>query len=367
MAPSSSTSSSESTLRRALAGWAGALVLLLGYEAFVARSESVWTAVDWSKTGLHERITTEVIPSHEAARVLILGDSCARDAFDPTQIESELGWTRGTVANLAVTGGTMYDASLLYAEARKQMSELQVVVLCVEDHHLGPRSVTDIERRYATTGERLSDWRGEDRSALLVGQVWQTLATRRAVRLRLREMQRGRDRRTPLGPDGRVVWRSPDEELEFGPEGHDPTARLAQLYGPMRQNGEPLCALGQRPLHSLLDRLEADGVETWVLRLPRRPSFEQASIERYPEVWHAVRDGFLALRERHPEAYVADAAAKPWVAEGRLGPRQFYDWGHTTGSGTRVLSTLLSRRLRAFEAARYGSLRTELIAPSPPR
>lgn len=350
---SSCTSSSDrlTARREQLLGIAGALAILLSFELLISRAEGLWTRDPRSKTGLHDVLVHEVVPDHRDARIVFLGDSCMRDAFDPIQVENELGLERGQVLNLGVTGGTPFDCELLWREARPQLEGPDVVVVGLEDHHFGPRTPTDIEQHHASLAERLHDFGGETRMQLLAASAWETFAARDLLEKQVQTAVRGTDRSLPIGTDGRVEWRKPEEVRESGPADHDPEPRLTELFGPMRElresEGSPLSDRALQPIDRLIESILRDErpLRLVVLRLPRRPSFETASRENFSQEFAAVRHALDQLQGAYPRALVIDGARHP-DALGSLDETDFYDWGHATGSGSRKLGAQIVKFVR---------------------
>ncbi len=340
-----SSISSFSTLQvRGLRPRAGALalLLLLTVEVAVGRQEWIWQAVRASDIGLLNLMDRDVIPVAPPPKVLLMGSSRMRDAVPPRDLERYLRLSEGAVLNLGVTGGTPFEALVLYRRHREKLSQAEVLVISAEDWYsnAGIRP-GDADRRFATLSERLSDYGLEPSLALLVGWVWRTYDARYAIERWIRCQFRDCEGSAYVGPDRRVIYRR-QEPLE-GPAEADVTPDVWRFYQNYAWSNGRL-----RQLSRLIADARTDGVRVIVVQFPFRDEYLRAVREQHGE---AYGDYLRALRGLDgAEVLVFESASEVGIAQ-----RHFRDYGHLTPLGAELMSERLAAAIAAGPQERPAS------------
>lgn len=333
----SSTSSSSTLQVRGLPLQAAgiALLLLLAVELGVGRQDWIWQAVRGSDIGLLNLMDRDVIPVAPPPKVLLMGSSRIRDAVPPRYLERYLGLSEGAVLNLGVTGGTPFEALVLYRRHREKLSQAEVLVISAEDWYSnGGIRPGDADRRFATLSGRLSDYGLEESLGLLVGWVWRTYDARYAIERWMRCQFRDCEGSAYVGPDRRVIYRR-EGRLE-GPAEVDVTPDLRRFYQNYAWSNGRL-----RQLARLIAAARQDGVRVMVVQFPFRDEYLSAVRKQHGQ---AYDDYLRALRGLDgAEVLVFESAGELGIAQ-----RYFRDYGHLTPLG----AELMAERLAAAIAAR---------------
>jgi hypothetical protein len=332
----SSTSSSEATL--CLAGWRpwGALValtLLVLFEFLVARQDHLWDAVQMSEVAVLGVLERKAFRAGSKPQVLVFGNSRVRDGLAPRVIEEAAGLPRGAVANLALTSGRAYDALVLWRRNQGHFDQVRLALIGVDWFDFrGDTSEGNRFRRYGSAGDRWRAWRGGASPDVLIGALWRGFDAGRALADLLDASVSGNLRDLPVAPDGRITWR--DVEVLEGPATVDPERMLEMHYGG-KWNANPS---NQRDLLELISILEAEGVVVVLMRIPYRPVYVDAALERYGAQVASAQDLMRIFEDRWWwGSHDQDEMGIPveW----------FYDYGHPTTLGARALSWNLGRWL----------------------
>ncbi len=310
-----------------------AVLILFAFEVAVARQEWVWDHVLASPSGIITALERQVI-SQAQPRVVVMGSSRVRDGVAPRQLEAQLGLPQGAALNLAVTNGSTFDALTIYRRNRAVLSRADVLVVGIEDRTFNAGwTPNDRDRRYMTLTERVGAYDSEHTLSLLAGWVWRTYDARGPVQAAIKSVIKGRDATLPIAEDGRVKWR--DEEIEVGPaELPDPKA-----YERFYRRWEPTDGR-KRFLEQLTALAGEDGVKVLVVKLPWRRQHLDLIAEHHPE---------KLAEYRRRAATVRGAQVVLWDDPAQIGMRddQFYDYGHPTTQGAKLVTTALAGELKA--------------------
>ena len=310
-----------------------AVLLLLVVEFAVARQEWPWRFEPRSSSGIVDALETQVIEPAPDPAVIVLGSSRIRDAIAPRALEENLDLDEGTVLNLGLTGGNLFDALSLYERNRIKLGEAEIAVIGVElGDFVSDPGVSNRVRRFATLEDRLA-WPGEGRASLLIGSVWRTYDAREPIRGVITSPLRDNQSELPISEDGRVVWREPVAE---GPEEIDDVGVADGFFG----EDDP-GAGHAASLEELIGLLTEDGVQVLIVYLPVRDSFADVIDDEYPHLMAGLKDQLQAFNQSANVLVIERASLVP-----RLLPIHFYDYGHATNVGGLVLSDYYGNVLR---------------------
>jgi len=239
------------------------LGILLLLEFGAARRDWVWRLDPRRPVGILLAVEEEIIAPADDVHVVILGSSVMRDALLPRVFEEAAGLTPGTVLNLSLPNATPFDFVLMYERHREVFRDARLLFVGVEDWYFYEEpGVSERYHRWATLGERLTDYQGTERLPLLVSWGWQTYAARQAFAVDgLLAALRG-ERADVIGDDGRTRWRP--EERQVGRESFDLAsyeARLRERQWRDRQIGY---------LQELARLAGADALPVLFVRMPMR-------------------------------------------------------------------------------------------------
>lgn len=309
--------------RVVFSGLAISLGLLLLVEVFVGRSDWIWTYQPRSNAGIVDVLENEVIAKAPNPEVIALGASRLRDGLSPGDLESLLGLNEGTVLNLALTGGRAFDSLLLYERNREKLSQARVAIVSVEvDDVIDGRAPSARVRRFADLDDRLA-WSGHELS-LLAGSLWRTYDARDQIRGLPSSIIRNDNEAPPIADDGRVVWQ---DEVAVGPVDLDLAPWEDRYVGADPGEGQ------MRYLDQLIELLQEDGLDIWVIHVPLRDSAADLFEENNAELMAHFQRVVASLDE------VAGIDV-PWRAGNveNLGPTGFYDYGHPSTEGAEILT-----------------------------
>lgn len=326
MSPSS-TSSSKPRKRCRAPGLLGALALLLVFELGVGRQDWFWRLAGVKVVEELERLVVE--PCAEP-RLLVLGSSRLQLGAAPRVLEQALGLPHGSCLNLAMGGGTPFDALLIYRRNRARLSRAPAAVIGVEDWYYNasyPPNPRDA--RFATLSERWHDYQPPARQELLFNWLWQTSAIQAAAQIWLEQVNAGVPPR--IQPDGRYVVDNP----AAGVDPNNAELILSRFYINYRfQMGR------HHQLQRLIDLCREDGLRVMVTQVPLRDAYVELAERQQAEAWAAYRRAAasftgarLVLHERASQVGMTDA--------------DLYDYGHATDEGAGRFSRILAADLRA--------------------
>ncbi len=338
MSPSSISSSEPIGGLRRL-DWRAPLLtvaILLGVELGIVRSGYLWKRAPNTMVGAFTAVEQNVLTKATPPKVVFLGSSRMRDAVAPRDLEAVMGLPRGAVLNLGLTGGTPYEARLFYERHRPLLAQARVIVVGVEDWYWNegtPRN--EVERHFATFGDRLR-W-VEQRHELgdLVGGVWRTVELQDPLTRFGMSFVKGV--KTVRFHDDRMVWRAPSDVRQLGPATTD-------IVGPIEHNMQAF-KLGpgyEGSLRVLLRAAREDGVRVVLTQLPLRAAYVDELEKRYPKMAPFMKERVEALA-RELDADVALYARGTDL--GILDDR-FYDYGHFSEGGSQEMNAVWAELLR---------------------
>lgn len=336
MSPSSTSSSDDEA--NAPAGFGRldvraallALAVLVAVELGVVRSGYLWRRAPNTMVGAFYGIEREVLAKAPPPKVVFLGSSRMRDAVDPRELEEELTLSRGGVLNLGLTGGTPFEAHLFYARHRPLLKQARVIVVGVEDWYWNAGTPRDeVERAFATFGDRFRWFEERHEIGDLVGGVWRTAEVQDPL------VRFGLSFAKGVKPvkfkDDRMVWRAPSEARDIGPATTNvqgPIAHMMQGFriGPAHEDS----------LRALLREAHADGVRVVLTQLPLRAAYVDELERLYPAILPHLRERTAALAaENGAEVKLYDRGTSLGIPDDR-----FYDYGHFTVDGSRRMNAV---------------------------
>jgi hypothetical protein len=315
--------------------WLLALAVLLIVEFGVVRSGYIWQRTPDTMLGAFFGVEREVLAKAPQPTVVFMGSSRMRDAVEPRQLEAALNLPRGGVLNLGLTGGTPHEAALLYEHHRTLLKRARVIVLGIEDWYWNegfPRG--EVERHFATFGDRWQWFKQRHELGDLVGGVWHTLELQDAL-LRFGASFVKGVQKIEFAED-RIVWRAPDERSETGPLHTDvagPVEHLMQAFnpGPAYENA----------LRALMLEARDDGVHVIVTQIPLRAEYVDELERRYPRITPYMRARIDAIaHEAGAEVALYGRGTEVGIPDDR-----FSDFGHLTEAGVRRMTRLWERLL----------------------
>jgi hypothetical protein len=237
--------------------------------------------------------------------------------------------------NVSVASGTPFDGLTLYRRNRAKLSRAKLLVFGVEDWYANasyPPSTLD--RRFATLSERFGVFDEEGTLSLLGGWLWRTSDARLPLKALSRSLGRGRPKQAWFGPTGRLVFPQFDIK-EFGPDVTNIAETVKRYYEPYTPGRGRF-----RQLAELIALARQDGLKVLLVRMPWRDAYVDAVSTSHPK---ELAYSELLVRE------MKDVDIELYARNSALGipDNAFYDFGHLTESGTRLMSPILARRIAA--------------------
>lgn len=336
-----------------------ALGLLLSLEFGVARSDWLWHTIPRSSTGIVDALERGVIAPAPDPVVVLLGNSRLRDAVAPRVLEERLGLTKGTVLNLALTGGVPFDSLVMYRRNRQKLSRAKVLVLDFEPYYFKQSvGLSGRVQRFASLEERVRlFWGKRELAPSLVGYFWRTYGIRASLN-GWRKNWFTRPERVAVGEDGRVVWRTLDD-LDASGQRDDSAQRVEDWYGHPRRSFEH-----RDQLLRLIGLARDDGLRIVMLRLPAKDYFVDVARALCHEEYAACTNELASL------AFAADASfCYESARDLGIDDSSFYDYGHTTPRGAKAISEKIGNMLKCeyvFEEERMGSPVQRIASRKPP-
>jgi hypothetical protein len=310
-----------------------AFVLLLGVELWLRASEHVWASVPHSDVGIVDALEQEVIAPASAPSILVLGNSRARDAVAPRQLEKALGVPRGSVMNLALTRGTAFDAAGLLERNASAFSQVDLILFNVDLIQLdGSLEPNERVRRFADLEQRLHEFPIDRTLDLVAGWIWRTYDARDAIRRTLKAAAIGAPPGVPIAEDGRVRWR--DDAMNR--RSHRISMRRYARSHLRNFIVEPRAV---EQLATFVEAQRALGREVVLFEVPFRDEFVTAARREHGAAWAAY---IHALDE-----IAADLGLWRWPSARNAGLRaaQYHDYGHLRDPGARRFTAALAGRI----------------------
>ena len=327
----SSTSNSEPRRRWAAPGLWGCLALLLAFELGVARQDWFWRLAG---VRIVEDLEDLVVAPAPTPRVVVLGSSRLQFGIAPRVLEDALNLPVGSCLNLAMGGGTSFDALLMYRRNRDKLSRAQLAVIGIEDwYYNGGYPPNPRDARFASLRERWEEYPGPARPELLFNWLWQTSAIQTAAQIWMEQVHAGAVAR--LQPDGRFVVDHPEE----GADPHNAALMISRFYANYS------FAMGRHhQLQRLIDLCRSDGLQVMVVQMPLRDEYVELAERDYAAAWEAYRRTALTLTD-------ADVVLFPKLSELGLSQDTLYDYGHAANDGAAPDTRLVAEHLREHFAA----------------
>lgn len=308
------------------------LLALIAIEVGVGRSQWVWSCIPASDCGVIDEMERRIIAPAQNPAIVMLGNSRLRDALTPGVLEERLALPKGSVLNLGMTVGSAYDSLTMYRRNRERFSRAKILVLHLDDFDLARMRPTERFRRFATLDERLALADGEDRMSALVGLCWRTLDAQMPLQRIFVTVVFGRDPRLHIGEDGRITWRKND--LEYGPAEVDLSSYRGKFLS--FEPGE----LPREYTRELIRLATADGLRVVVFRSPFRDVYVDLSDELPRR-----NDCFEAFCDTLPSEVHRVLLHR--ASELGIRPIDFYDYGHLTANGARIVTECVADDLLA--------------------
>ena len=346
----------ELGLDRARAPWglAFALVLLALVEFGLARRDFIWSWVPHSDTGIVDVIEREVLHEDEEGqppRVLFFGNSRARDGIAPRLLETRLRLPEGSVMNLSLTRGTPFDAEMLYRRNRELLRHADIAFLGVDVIQLdGALPLNERVRRFASLSDRLFRFEGSERIELLVGWLWRSYDARDALRRLIKTAWKDKPQGVPIGPDGRVQWRTAGVNRAA-------SRRSMRSYARLHFRKYESSASRRGHLMDFVELLESDGIEVIIVQVPVRSDYASQVRRRYPSAMTRYEDDVRSV--------VGDRQTFMWWDSEFVGLQKthFHDYGHLKDTGTGIFTRKIADWLREEYGATLRSPRADEQAP----
>lgn len=316
--------------------------VLLAVELGVVRSGYLWERVPGTMLGAFLGVEREVLAGAETPAIVFFGSSRMRDAVAPRALEGELGLRRGAVMNLGLTGGTPYEARLLYERHPTVLRGAQVVVVGLEVWYWNRGTPRDeVERHFATFSDRRAWFEERRKLGDLVGGVWRTTELGDPLGRFAQSLYAGV--KPVVFDEGRMVWRKAAEVRDVGPEDVD-------VVEPLEHHMQ---GLAEGPVHeasirALVEAARSAGARVLLTHVPVRVPYYDELTRRYPGMESYVR-GRAEVLARELGAELA------WYARGEavgIPDDRFYDYGHLTEDGVRRMHEVWKQQIELPPEAR---------------
>jgi hypothetical protein len=258
---------------------AAGIIFLL--EIIAGRTNYVWRLVPESHINSFLAIEELIIAKNPQPSILIFGNSRARGAFLPTQMEEEMGLQRGQVLNLAMGGQRPIHALKMYQRNREILARADIVIIELDSWQFGvdiPSPELDLYRFVAGWTDVLA-YKGSNRNSLMRSLLFRLPDTIPYLReyVKLLISQEGRIK--PIGIDkyGRpdlVLIANDYDEKSFQEE----TIMYLLDWGYKHYE---YSREAENDLIELVRLAKADGAKVFILQLPF-PEIYVELIKRYP-------------------------------------------------------------------------------------
>ena len=332
----SANSNSKSWLRRW--GIPYAVLILILIEVGASRQDWLWSTEPRSNTGIVYALEDRVIEVADDPAIVFMGSSRVRDAVAPRVMEQQLNLPTGSVLNLGLSEGSVFDSLTLYERNRRKLSGAELLVVGVElNDFVAVPIVNNRFRRFAPLSMRL-EWQGPERLSLVLGWLYRTYDARPNLRALVSSIWRQNSPEIPIAEDGRVVWREP---VEDGPNRIDAALAAETLYA-----GEEAGLGFEGELQELVDLATADGMHVAIVHVPVRDSVADAFDANFSDLVEEMQGSVTAISG----ASLVDITMRRSSVSG-LEPTHYEDYGHVTPDGGLVLTAYYGELLgEAFSA-----------------
>lgn len=321
----------------------GAMAVVLGLEAALRLCPLDTLMPADSAWGQLRFVEQAALPRAPRPSVLFLGSSRVRDAAAPAVIESQCGWPDGSVSNLALGGGRIFDALLLLERHPELLDEKPLVVLGVDDWYFSSQGMPlgTLYELYAPLDERLrfeeprrgmlaSDW--AFRSRLLLKLAPAALA-------RALGWEQDKPGRLAVDATGRVVDLKDQRRVRDAASIERMTRDRAALHlGSYRP--EPVFA---EHLERLAVLVRERGARLLILQLPNRSLYREIRDKQFAQAYAL----HLELLKATAAKVNAPLLAYDRPEECGLRDELFMDYGHLRNAGAEAFSRFFAEVLKA--------------------
>lgn len=307
-------------------GLAWAIVLLLAVEFGLARQDWFWTKVGVSAV---EEIEQLMIAPAQQPLVVAMGSSRIEYGLAPRVMEASLGLPEGSVLNVAMGGGTAFDALTMYRRNRDKLSQAKLLIVGIDDWYYNAGwPVNPRDARFATWSERLEDYESPVREKLLFGWLWHTTELQVVASTFIRATALPQP--LVLEPDGRMIKQ------------HDPALTRDNVL-PMAEvfyGSYQFQMTRHKQLQKLIDLADEDGLQVLVVQVPLRDEYIDLVQSRWPAEWRRYRETAETLKGATVLLYGKGSAVG-------MGDADIYDYGHCTAEGAAKFTRLLAKEVDA--------------------
>ncbi len=211
-----------------------------------------------------------------------------------------------------------------------------VSVLGIEDWYWNAGTPRDeVERYFATFGDRWDWFRQERRLGDLVGGVWRTVELQDPLERFGMSFVKGV--KTVKFADDRVVWRDTSEVKDIGPARTDIQGALDHVM-----QSYALGRFYESAIQALLEDAAGDGVRVVLAQVPLRKAYCEELDRRFPAMAPYVQARVAALATRSGNRVALFRAG----TDLDIPDDRFYDYGHLTEDGVRRMSHVWSELLK---------------------
>lgn len=323
-------------------GLLGVLAVVAGVEAAARLVPNDALMPEDSSWGQLRFVEREVIEPAERPKIVFLGSSRMRDAAAPRVIEEGLGLKKGSVVNIALGGGRIFDALDLYQRNRAKLKGAKLVVIGLDDWHfsLGAHPPGTLYELDAPLSDRMQ-FPEPPRNALVLDGIFQQRVKIPIAMQNLSRLFSGKSSSLSLYVDeiGQVRDKGDAGRMRTPEELERDAAQLAHLhYHRFRQS--PVLA---GHLADLVQCLRQDGAQVLLAELPNRSAYrERIRLDHEAEFEsHLTLAREIAQRLEVPFLYYD----RPEDCE--LRDEMFADYGHLKQEGARAFSAFFLKELLA--------------------
>jgi hypothetical protein len=309
------------------------LLILIGVEVVVARSDWIVDRFSVSSLGIMSALEDEVIRK-ASPEIICFGNSRLRDGLSPRILEQQLGMPKGSVLNLALTAGKPYDSLVMYRRNREIFRHAKIMIIDFEYHYFGRApEFTSRVGRHATFEDRVRLFEGREQlMPALIGGIWHTFGIRDYLRALMMESSEADT--LVIADDGRIVWRDAETDEQINIKSnikqHASKYETDQLDSGHAQELQRLIAMAQQ-----------DGIVILLLHVPVRGEFARYLKETYPKKYEQLHRKFTKYD------FDVDLILDPERGDdvGIL-DQSYFDYGHMTDDGSKQLSEWIAPHLK---------------------
>lgn len=314
-------------------GLLAGLLILIGTEIFVARSDWIVDRFPASSLGIMSALESEVIRDANP-EIICFGNSRLRDGLSPRILEQQLGMPKGTVLNLALTSGTPYDSLVMYRRNREILRHAKIMIVDFEYHYFGKvPELTVRVGRHGTFEDRLRLFESREQLVpALIGNIWHTFGLRDYLRALIMEPSKADT--LVISDDGRIIWRDAEADHQI-----DIKSNIEQHAS--KYETDKLDSGHARELQRLIALAQKDGVIVVLLHVPVRGEFMEHLKETYPKKYKQLHSQFTKYD------FDVDLVLDPEQGDdiGILN-ESYFDYGHMTDDGSKRFSEWITPQLK---------------------